>query len=86
MVQETNEKRVATSQDQFNEILGYMPLREDFDVEYDNEAELFLAEMEFNGSPSSTLTLENEQPAETDLKNKIMNIYNKRLDERLKRK
>jgi hypothetical protein len=37
------------SQDNFNEILGYMPLREDFDVEYDNEAELFLAEMEFSG-------------------------------------
>lgn len=34
----------------FNEILGYMPLRQDFDVEYDNEAELFLAEMEFNGN------------------------------------
>ena len=33
----------------FNDVLGYMPLREDFDVEYDNEAELFLAEMEFNG-------------------------------------
>jgi hypothetical protein len=27
-----------------------MPLRNDFDVEYDNEAELFLAEMEFNGN------------------------------------
>jgi hypothetical protein len=27
-----------------------MPLRNDFDIEYDNEAELFLAEMEFNGN------------------------------------
>lgn len=26
-----------------------MPLRGDFDVEYDNDAELLLAEMEFNG-------------------------------------
>lgn len=25
-----------------------MPLRGDFDIEYDNEAELLLAEMEFN--------------------------------------
>ena len=33
----------------FNDILGFMPLRRDFDYEYDNEAELFLAEMEFSG-------------------------------------
>jgi len=26
-----------------------MPLRGDFDVEYDNDAELLLAEMEFTG-------------------------------------
>jgi len=32
-----------------SEIVGYMPLRGDFDVEYDNDAELLLAEMEFNG-------------------------------------
>lgn len=32
-----------------SEIVGYMPLRGDFEYEYDNEAELFLAEMEFNG-------------------------------------
>lgn len=30
------------------EIVGYMPKRGDFDVEYDNDAELLLAEMEFN--------------------------------------
>lgn len=38
-------QKVETS---FNDILGFMPLRRDFDVEYDNEAELFLAEMEFS--------------------------------------
>jgi transcriptional adapter 2-alpha len=32
-----------------SEIVGYMPLRGDFDVEYDNDAELLLAEMEFTG-------------------------------------
>ena len=32
-----------------SEIVGYMPKRGDFDVEYDNDAELLLAEMEFNG-------------------------------------
>ena len=31
------------------EITGYMPKRRDFDVEFDNDAELLLAEMEFNG-------------------------------------
>lgn len=32
-----------------SEVVGFMPKRGDFDYEYDNEAELFLAEMEFNG-------------------------------------
>ena len=32
----------------YGDILGYMPLRKEFDIEYDNEAELFLAEMEFD--------------------------------------
>jgi transcriptional adapter 2-alpha len=54
-----------------------MPLRGDFDVEYDNEAELFLAEMEF---------MEGDDATEIDLKKKILEIYNKRLDERVKRK
>lgn len=31
-----------------SEIIGYLPRRGDFEVEYDNEAELLLAEMEFN--------------------------------------
>lgn len=61
----------------FNDILGYMPLRGDFDVEYDNEAELFLAEMEFT---------EGDDATEIELKKKILEIYNKRLDERVKRK
>ena len=52
-------------------------MRGDFDVEYDNEAELFLAEMEF---------MEGDDATEIDLKKKILEIYNKRLDERVKRK
>lgn len=43
---------IKYNSDNFNEILGFMPLREDFDVEYDNEAELLLAEMEFDGRNS----------------------------------
>lgn len=30
-------------------IVGYWPLRGDFDVEFDNDAELILADMEFKG-------------------------------------
>lgn len=30
-------------------VLGYMPLRGDFDVEFDNDAELMLADIEFRG-------------------------------------
>jgi len=60
-----------------SEIVGYMPLRGDFDYEYDNEAELFLAEMEFN---------DDDKPEEIATKMKILEIYNIRLDERIKRK
>jgi len=34
------------------EIVGYMPKRADFEVEFDNDAELLLAEMEFNEDDS----------------------------------
>jgi len=47
-VEERREQKAASA-DTFNDVLGYMPLRGDFDVEFDNEAELFLAEMEFTG-------------------------------------
>lgn len=42
-------RNTAKPDSAFNDILGFMPLRRDFDYEYDNEAELFLAEMEFGG-------------------------------------
>lgn len=38
---------------------GFIPLREDFDVEHANDAELLLAEMEFNVS---------DHPSERELK------------------
>lgn len=34
------------------EIIGYMPKRGDFEVEFDHEAELLLAEMVFNEDDS----------------------------------
>lgn len=54
-----------------------MPKRGDFDIEFDNDAELLLAEMEFN---------EEDKPYETEMKYKVLDIYNIRLDERMKRK
>jgi transcriptional adapter 2-alpha len=54
-----------------------MPLRGDFDIEYDNDAELLLAEMEFN---------DDDKESELKMKYKLLEIYNARLDERIKRK
>lgn len=61
----------------FEEVLGYMKEREDFEVEYDNDAELLLAEMEF--------TAETEDK-EDELKYKILSFYNERLIQRKLRK
>ena len=59
------------------ELAGYMPLRGDFDVEHDNDAELILADMEFN---------DDDHPTERELKLRIIDIYNGKLDERERRK
>ncbi|PFH33578.1 ADA2-A transcriptional co-activator SAGA component [Besnoitia besnoiti] len=58
-------------------IVGYWPLRGDFDVEYDNDAELILADMEFK---------EDEAVQERHLKLQVIEIYNSKLDERIYRK
>ncbi|DAZ98929.1 TPA: LOW QUALITY PROTEIN: hypothetical protein N0F65_001368 [Lagenidium giganteum] len=60
-----------------SDLAGYMPLRGDFDVEYDNEAELILADMEFSPDDHAT---------ERELKLKVLEIYNCKLDERERRK
>lgn len=52
----------------YGEILGYAPLREEFEVEYDNEAELFLADMEFSPEDSKE---------EIQIKENILEIYNR---------
>ncbi|KAF4035797.1 SWIRM domain-containing protein [Phytophthora infestans] len=60
-----------------SQLAGYMPLRGDFDVEYDNEAEIILADMEFS---------EGDHPAERELKLKVIQIYNQKLAKRMERK
>lgn len=59
------------------ELAGYMPRRGDFDMEWDNEAETVLADMEFTSSDS---------PQDRQLKIQIIEMYNAKLDERERRK
>ena len=59
------------------ELTGFMPLREDFEFEHDNSAELILSDMEFCDS---------DHPSETALKLDVVKIYNQKLDERDQRK
>jgi len=60
-----------------NEIAGYMPKRRGFDVEFDNDAEMLLAELEFT---------EDDSPTDIQIKYKILDCYIARLDQRQKRK
>ncbi|TDH67846.1 hypothetical protein CCR75_006728 [Bremia lactucae] len=60
-----------------SQLAGYMPLRGDFDVEYDNEAEVILADMEFSDT---------DHPSERELKLKVIQIYNQKLAKRIERK
>ena len=46
-------------------------------MEYDNDAELLLAEMEFN---------EDDSPQEKEMKFRLIDIYNHKLNERIRRK
>ena len=55
----------------------YWPKREEFDIEYLNDAELELSELEFH---------DDDTKEERNAKMKILQIYNRELDERAKRK
>jgi len=56
---------------------GYMPSRGDFETEWDNDAELILCDMAF---------ADDDTPVERDLKLRILEIYNQKLDDRAYRK
>eukprot|EP00532_Pseudo-nitzschia_australis_P007749 CAMPEP_0168170662 /NCGR_PEP_ID=MMETSP0139_2-20121125/4302_1 /TAXON_ID=44445 /ORGANISM="Pseudo-nitzschia australis, Strain 10249 10 AB" /LENGTH=936 /DNA_ID=CAMNT_0008088185 /DNA_START=120 /DNA_END=2931 /DNA_ORIENTATION=- len=60
-----------------SELAGFMPRRGDFDVEWENEAETALADMEF---------IRGDKPEDKELKLKVLQIYCEKLDEREKRK
>ncbi|KAG6696494.1 hypothetical protein I3842_09G151100 [Carya illinoinensis] len=59
------------------ELSGYNFKRQEFEIEYDNDAEQVLADMEFRDTDGD---------AERELKLRVLRIYSKRLDERKRRK
>lgn len=59
------------------ELAGYMPLRGDFDVEHDNDAEVLIADMELRPD---------DDPDDRDIKRRVLLEYNARLEERDRRK
>ncbi|KAA8535454.1 hypothetical protein F0562_030457 [Nyssa sinensis] len=70
------EQKPRTSGDEepaMTELKGYNSKRQEFETEYDNDAEQLLADMEFKDS---------ENDAERELKLRVLRIYLKRLDER----
>lgn len=60
-----------------SEILGYWPKREEFDIEFLNDAELEIAELEF---------LDEDNEHDKKLKMDVLKVYNSQLDERKLRK
>lgn len=58
-------------------MIGYAPKRGDFEHEYDMDADLLLADMEF---------FEDDTPENIKLKENVIELYNARLDERIRRK
>lgn len=73
------EKKLRTSDEgpPVTEFCGYNPKRQEFEIEYDNDAEQLLADMEFK---------ETDTEAERELKLRVLRIYSRRLDERKRRK
>jgi hypothetical protein len=59
------------------DIAGFMPLRGDFDIEFNNDAEELLVDMEFN---------KDDTAAEVGMKLQVIGIYNTKLAERNERK
>jgi len=68
-------KKGEVKEEHVGEISGYMPLRGEFTVEHENDAELLLADMEFF-----------DNDPDTELKYKILDMYNNILDQRSIRK
>ncbi|KAL6135122.1 hypothetical protein ACLB2K_067350 [Fragaria x ananassa] len=59
------------------ELSGYNYKRQEFEIEYDNDAEQILADMEFHDTDTD---------GDRELKLRVLHVYGKRLDERKRRK
>jgi len=70
-------KKDQTTITSASEILGYWPKREEFDIEFLNDAELEISELEF---------LDDDTENDRNLKLNVLKIYNAQLEEREKRK
>lgn len=70
-------KKDQTTITSASEILGFWPKREEFDIEFLNDAELEIAELEF---------LDDDTENDRNLKLNVLKIYNAQLEEREKRK
>jgi len=71
------DKKPRISSDEGPSMAEFNAKRQEFDIEYDNDAEQLLADMEFK---------EMDTEAERELKLRVLRIYSKRLDERKRRK
>ncbi|XP_019438740.1 PREDICTED: transcriptional adapter ADA2b-like isoform X2 [Lupinus angustifolius] len=74
---EKKPKLSAEDRPSMTELSGYNFKREEFDIEYDNDAEQTLAEMEFKDTDTDS---------EREVKLQVLRIYLKRLNERKRRK
>ena len=71
------EPRPEIEKHPLSEFAGYMPLRKDFEVEYENDIEMYLADLEF---------YDDDKEEDVQIKLKQLEVYNKVLDEREERK
>ncbi|GAB2274998.1 hypothetical protein Dimus_009766 [Dionaea muscipula] len=74
------EKKLRLTGDEGRSVMdfsGYNAKRQEFEIEYDNDAEQLLADMEFKDTDTET---------EREIKLRVLRIYSRRLDERKRRK
>lgn len=67
----------SSSLPDLHQIVGYMPKRGDFDQEYDGDADTLLADLEY---------FDDDTEQDVRLKNEVIELYNARIDERIRRK
>lgn len=73
----TYDRRVEAEKGVLGDFAGYMPLRKDFDIEFENDFETCLAELDF---------YDDDRPSDIAAKLKLLECYQVVLNEREKRK